>query len=97
MNEPFLLSAFELPKKASKSKHASASPVHVSHDGGIKEGSATVAVNGDGVHVLDVRIKHRRSFLVTILIYTRSPSFTSQIHIRSDHPQPSLVPPSRAW
>ena len=56
VNEPFLLSAFELPKRVSKSKKAPLIPIHVSHDGSVKEGAATVAMNGDGVHVLDVRI-----------------------------------------
>ncbi|KZV76037.1 hypothetical protein PENSPDRAFT_646585 [Peniophora sp. CONT] len=58
VNEPFLLSSFELPKKASKSKRSSASSIYVSHDGSVKEGSATVAVHGDGVHVLDVSELH---------------------------------------
>ena len=57
VNEPFLLSAFELPKKAAKSKRGNSSPIYVSHDSSTKEGSATVAVHGDGVHVLDVSMK----------------------------------------
>lgn len=61
VNEPFLLSSFELPKKASKLKRSSASSIYVSHDGSVKEGSATVAVHGDGVHVLDVSIGLRPS------------------------------------
>lgn len=54
MNEHFLLSSFDLPKKSTKTKRPSANPIYVTHDGSAKEGSATVAVHGDGVHVLDV-------------------------------------------
>ncbi|VDB97147.1 unnamed protein product [Peniophora sp. CBMAI 1063] len=70
VNEPFLLSAFDLPKKASKSRPSTAKPLHVSYDRSAKEGFATVAVNGDGVHVLDVSELHISNS------YTLGPSTT---------------------
>lgn len=61
INDPFLLSAYDLSKRfthaGDSSRHRSGvSNVYVTHHQpvGSKEGYATVASHGDGVHLLDV-------------------------------------------
>lgn len=58
IGDPFLLSSYALPSRLSfSSRDALSEALHVTHQAGSKlEGYATAAVQGNGVHVLDVRL-----------------------------------------
>jgi hypothetical protein len=55
INDPFLLASYDRQKKLTKPGSDDGSSAFVSHDGGPKEGYATTTVQGDGLHVIDVR------------------------------------------
>ncbi|KAI0053667.1 hypothetical protein FA95DRAFT_1481422 [Auriscalpium vulgare] len=65
ISEPFALSSYDVSKRFAYGKYAENKPasLFVTHDhgGGAKEGYATVAVPGDGVHVLDISDLHLAS------------------------------------
>ncbi|KAI0832732.1 hypothetical protein BC628DRAFT_1309590 [Trametes gibbosa] len=72
--EPFLLSSY--PESSAHRKHAS-TPLHVSLPSSSNaDPFVTIAIHGDGVHVLDVRTAFSTSTLHTAVSHTLGPSTT---------------------
>ena len=61
INDPFLLASYSISKrllnpKSSKNTDANPSaPVHITYTDAKSDGYATATVQGDGIHLLDVR------------------------------------------
>jgi hypothetical protein len=53
ISEPFPLGSYSTAKKLKQ--HQGSTCAYATYDGSGKEGCATVAVQGSGVHILDVR------------------------------------------
>lgn len=69
IGDPFLLSSYSLSSRLSSSSRKTLDGVlYVTHQAGEKsEGYATVAAQGDGVHVLDVCPRSAMSFLTIVI------------------------------